>query len=270
MNSICVEESTDTYLLRESYRTALRQQSLIGARAVSWGLPEKSADDFSAFFVESYPDKVVEEDLSLVKAIAETAVKLRVEKQPVLVVSRLPEKYNPSPFGAIVTFGFSAGQPLTFSPGHEWYNRDIKVPLVAPQALSCYGKTSAIVDYTQSFAVSEWGVASMQHVGSYLFRRSYENAVEVEPEDQGDEMLALQHRFAPEMWVTYTHKTADIRVGNAEIEAFVEDNPSFAEVVDGCRSAYRNQGMNPLIGRTIAKDFKLDITDEEARKLRWL
>lgn len=199
------------------------------------------------YFIEVYPEKAVSEDYEILQCLGELGIKLSQEKAPVLLVNEhKPPRYTEE-FMA-VSFGFAAGVKFSARTDPIIGNGSIRPQLFAPQSVLFYEDIG--VEFTQSLPIQSWNVHAVNHVGSYLLqRRTTEtpythNATVV---DDGGEMY----------------------VGNHEIEGFVQENPLLAPVVDGFRESYRNNGLNPEIGRSIARAFKLDVSDDEAKKLFW-
>lgn len=218
-------------------------------------LPQDTID----FFVSTYPEKVIERDVSILEKLSEVDEKLREKShQPTLLVN---EHTIPSTGGEFValSFGLSLGPDADEHIKYTFQRSavpsgSVRPRLFGPQTMLYYDDIG--IDFTQSFGVMAFEPSPIQHIGGFLIDRTFH-----------------WQSAGEDSWRnTFQDSWGKLMIGNALIEEYISVNPDHAAVIDGCRDAYRNSGVNPELGRTIARTFGLDetLSDTEQSGLQWL
>jgi hypothetical protein len=220
-------------------------------------------DGISDYFVQVYPEKYLEGDESLLVALSGLVKRLEDRKgEPVLLVNEHGKQSAGHGNWRVISFGFSSRRStnkerLEASPSYyDMTSGHIGPKLFAPQSLSHHDDIG--VSFATSFGVQRWDVDHLPMVG--LLANIVRRDPVYETFKPGDNTWNVKDTYG------------DIAIGNAEVEEYVAENLQLADVIDGCREAYSNDGSNPEIGRAIARAFGKDkeLTDEQQRKLQWL
>lgn len=215
--------------------------------------------DTMLFMTTVYPEKVIAGDFAILEKLDEVDKKLRATShEPVLMINQHTIQSDGKKYWAI-SFGFSLGDIVDEHIDLSWVS-STAVPmgstrpvLFAPQTLLYHDDIG--IDFTQSFGVRAFEPDPIQHISGYLTNRFIQ--------------------WQPVDGAAYAYSTEDtwgeLIIGNDDIEDYISEHPEHAEVIDGCRDAYRNSGINPAMSRSIVRAFGLDdtLSDSEKTRLEW-